>query len=91
MDHSQIVSDPLIPGQPSGVDPSSRTVDDLFAVTEERFDGSVEGVAGNRYADPGHAKFIEGRQAGQVSVNVEVIVSWGAAVGTHKVLSLIHI
>ena len=85
MDHSQIVSDTLIPGQRSGVDPSSRTVDDLFAVTVECFDSSVEGVTGNRYADPGHAEFFEGRQAGQVSVNVEVIAGWGAAVGTHKV------
>ena len=85
MDHSQIVSDPLIPGQWLGFAYSSRTVDDLFAVTEECFDGSVEGVAGNRYPDPGHAKFFESRQAGQVSVNVEVIAGWGAAVGTHKV------
>ncbi|SVB31661.1 uncharacterized protein METZ01_LOCUS184515, partial [marine metagenome] len=40
MDHSQIVSDPLIPGQWLGFAYSSRTVDDLFAVTEECFDGS---------------------------------------------------
>ena len=70
---------------PTGLGSSLGTVDNLFAVTVELLDGSIEGVAGKRHADPGNAEFFEGRQACEVSVNAEVVAAWGAAVGTHKV------